>query len=127
MCSEHYKVCPRQTTVLAPQAKDARKDLQVSAFDTQATTWALLEPSGAPPTSRGGHSVRTPRFIPQLFRRLQKSSHAKEPPTDPDAHPCSENNHQLGAQTLQKCFEGVVFYQTLDGGMQAEWPSCTEA
>ncbi|EIE23784.1 galactose oxidase [Coccomyxa subellipsoidea C-169] len=39
------------------KAKDARKDLQVSAFDTQATTWALLEPSGAPPTSRGGHSA----------------------------------------------------------------------
>ena len=68
MCSEHYKVCPQQTTDIALelQAKDARKELQVSAFDTQATTWALLEPSGAAPTSRGGHSVRTPRFFPPI-------------------------------------------------------------
>lgn len=44
---------------IALQAKDARKDLQVSAFDTQTTSWAVLEPSGTPPTSRGGHSVRT--------------------------------------------------------------------
>ncbi|CAL8471826.1 g11368 [Coccomyxa elongata] len=39
------------------KAKDTRKEVQVSAFDTQTTDWTMLEPSGTPPTCRGGHSA----------------------------------------------------------------------